>query len=414
MKNEHLVLLYAHDPGGADCLLTCIPALQRCGYAIKILADGPALQKFKAAGFGAEPFEAALAVWSPGSVYQWLNAQPVQAVITGTSANACGEKYLWQAARELGIPSVALLDQWLNYGIRFAEEGLATIDFYRQDPKHPYLPDAVAVMDDLARRELLVEVPELAPERIWVVGFHQAEQIIRTAVNEGVNHNMDDTPVSSALGQTDTTLLQQQSRANKSTPSSNNTTTRSVWMSEPLTEMYGKQSPMGYSEFDALEAVLNELHAFGSGMTQPHAFWIKLHPKEAPDKYVHVLRRYGAVPVDFKILGTDFTVRQAIAEADVVWGMASMALIEAALMDKPVISVQPNLQGTDPLVLSRMGWVDSCVTHQQLVTACYDVFVDNNWLPYRGRFALPWPREAGQTGQRVVDQLTQLVASRIG
>lgn len=31
------------------------------------------------------------------------------------------EKYLWVAAKQLGIHSIALIDSWVNYGIRFSQ-----------------------------------------------------------------------------------------------------------------------------------------------------------------------------------------------------------------------------------------------------------------------------------------------------
>lgn len=386
------LLLYAHDPGGSVALLACIPALQKAGYRLRIMADGPAALKLTQAGFSVEPFETSLAVWSEQSVLTWLSAQGLDGVLTGTSANAYGEKWLWKAAETLDIPSVAVLDQWLNYGIRFAKEGLIDLGGYQAEPKHVYLPSAVAVMDSLAKRELLMAVPELRPEQVWVTGFAQAES--KSGSGDGAESK----------------LLSAQSAQSRTRGYGHPCVKlKSVWLSEPLKESYGTVPPVGYTEFDALEAVLNELHAFGSGMTKPHEFAIKLHPKESADKYSALLTKYSALPVHLRVLGPQVRADEVMAEADVVWGMASMALIEAALMDKPVISVQPKLQGEDPLVLSRLGWLDTCVTHEALVAACYSVFVDGNLTPYKGRFVLPWPREIGATGRELVQHLQQLI-----
>jgi len=52
--------------------------------------------------------------------------------------------------------------------------------------------------------------------------------------------------------------------------------------------------------------------------------------------------------------------------ADLVVGMKSMALLEAALMGHRPLSLQPNLQGADRCTAARLGLADRAATEDEL------------------------------------------------
>jgi hypothetical protein len=62
-----------------------------------------------------------------------------------------------QRARQQGIPCFAILDQWINFGLRFSAYGLNQKDIYEKEKTHPFLPDRILVMDEEARQEKIRE-----------------------------------------------------------------------------------------------------------------------------------------------------------------------------------------------------------------------------------------------------------------
>lgn len=70
------------------------------------------------------------------------------------------EKHLWKWGERNGVLSVAVLDQWQNYAMRFS--GTNPVE------KLKYLPTVCCVMDDLAKEGMIRE--GFPPDRISVTG----------------------------------------------------------------------------------------------------------------------------------------------------------------------------------------------------------------------------------------------------
>ena len=67
-------------------------------------------------------------------------------LLTGTSYNSVDlEKKFIASARERGVPSLAVLDFWSNFALRFS----------RGDGGLENIPDRIAVMDEWAREEMI-------------------------------------------------------------------------------------------------------------------------------------------------------------------------------------------------------------------------------------------------------------------
>ena len=80
-------------------------------------------------------------------------------LLAGTSFNGVDlEKRFIAAARLAGVPSLAVLDFWSSYGLRFADAA----------GRLAYLPDRIAVMDASARAELIAAGVEA--ERVVATG----------------------------------------------------------------------------------------------------------------------------------------------------------------------------------------------------------------------------------------------------
>jgi len=157
-------LFFARDPGGAAALAPVIAEFLGRGYPCAVHAKDYAAGLFASAGIAAKLFTGA----GERSAGDLLDKERPALVFTGTSADDMTERYLWRAAEARGIHSVALLDHWVNYGIRFSEYYLPEMDKYARTRRHPYLPSEIFVMDPYARKCLAGEgVPG---SRIFVTG----------------------------------------------------------------------------------------------------------------------------------------------------------------------------------------------------------------------------------------------------
>src|SRR5574344_942831 len=131
------IMFYAHDPGGS--------------YAISPLIM-PLKGKHEVFVFGND---SGLKILNEAQEFEWSLIKTINPdlIITGTSANDFTEKYIWKEAKRLGIKTIAILDHWCNYGIRFSKYGLINIDKFN---KHcDYLPNYIIVMDNFAKQEMI-------------------------------------------------------------------------------------------------------------------------------------------------------------------------------------------------------------------------------------------------------------------
>jgi len=120
------VMFFAHDAGGANAIA---PLISEFPDAL-IFAKGPAIDILPKCE---QIPENALYIHMPDFL------------ITGTSYPDLSENELWSEAAKLKIKSMAILDYWVNYKIRFSK----------------CYPQYFVVMDELAKKEAIAEgIPE--------------------------------------------------------------------------------------------------------------------------------------------------------------------------------------------------------------------------------------------------------------
>lgn len=283
------ILFFAHDPGGANAISPLIDNFLD-PYEVFVFAKGPALEKLKDSK---EYCEGLLKDISP------------DLIITGTSANDFTEKHLWTEAKKLGIKSIAILDHWVNYGIRFSKYGLKDIDKF--DKTCEYLPDYIVVMDDFAKIEMAKDgVPA---DIILPLGNPHFDKIFDNFTNIQ--------EIRTQLAREDEILI--------------------VFGSEPYIEDYGHGEE---------KTVLKDLIKATEKMDVK--IIVKLHPKESFSKY----KEFESEKI---ILNKDTNPSELIKAADVVISMTSMFLIEAMILNKKIISYQPIEQNKNKFILTNCG-----------------------------------------------------------
>jgi len=267
-----VIAVACHDAGGAE-LVSSLVGRQR--IQVRAALGGPALRVF--------------ARKLPGVVPLALDEALVGAsrLICGTSWPATLECDAIAAARRAGIPSVAMLDHWVNYRRRFERDGVF------------HFPDAIWVGDDAAESLARCELPEVSILRIE--NPYRLDIIEEVAAMAGPPHD-------------GVTIL---------------------YVTEPTAEsaqrLHGDPRYFGYTEDEALRGFLEW------AVTWPdvQSIVIRAHPSEPPDKYA-----WACLDPRVRLDATSPLVSQ-LARADVVVGCNSMAMVVATWVGKRVVCAIP-------------------------------------------------------------------------
>ena len=87
---------------------------------------------------------------------------------------------------------------------------------------------------------------------------------------------------------------------------------------------------------------------------------IKPHPRDNRGVYSEICNQFPFVSV------TDCDSTEAIIQSDAVLGMSSTLLLEAALLNKPIQSIQINLKMKSPFILDQIGKIKSILNEENL------------------------------------------------
>jgi hypothetical protein len=311
-----LVRFAARDPGGANVLAGFL-SRQAGGLSFDIWTLPKATPVFESAGFRCREFSEN---FEPVIVREaWLQL-PVHKLITGTSHYAAFEPLLWDLARASGCASLAINDAWANLPARF-QAGR---------------PDFVGALEEGQRSEL--EALGFRPEQIIVTGHPWLGSLL-----ENRRQNL---------------------AANEPPP--RRATVQALFVSECIASdvAQGVNAPFGFDEFDAF-AVLHRaaMQAAHAGISVELA--IKFHPYEDPAPFKSRLRGLPSAP-GLVVTTLDRSAKPYpwILWADLVAGIGSMLLLEAMVLGRPVISVQPGLMREDTFIASRRGFART-LTHPE-------------------------------------------------
>jgi len=272
------VAIVSHDAGGAEILSSW---LLRSDDLCSVVLEGPAVGIFDRKCIGIERLTLAEAVTN----CDW--------VLCGASWASNLERQAIKLGRKQGKKTVVFLDHWVNYKARFQE----------------------------------IDGSVIYPDEIWV-GDVEAQRIADAAfpnisVKLKINPYLED--LRSDLAQIET---------NKSSTNK----VLILYVCEPIREhacsQYGNERHWGYTEEDAIQYFLENIESLNLDIEH---ITIRPHPSEDPDKYrwtealAPALIRFGGIK----------SLIHETADADIVVGCESMALVVGLLADKRVISCIP-------------------------------------------------------------------------
>ena len=264
-------------------------------------------------------------------------------VITGTSADDQTEKFIWKACEELNIPSYAILDQWINYSVRFSEKQTDTIQHPNTKHELKYLPKKILLMDEKAKEEAVKSgLPE---DRLIVTGQPYFETIIENAQKISQNQIKN---FREKLKTKDNEIL-------------------ITFASEPLLETY-KRPFFGYSEVVILQNLLDAVVNVEKKIKRKIYVLLRAHPKDDIAKYQNIASE-NLLTQQF-----DCAAQIVVLSSDLICGMSSMFLIESVVLGKPVMSIQIGLDKEDPFILSRIKLLKTMLSYKELEDSLLKVF----------------------------------------
>ncbi len=343
------ILIFSRDPGGANTVMPLVVPLEQKGYRVLLFGKDASLKKYADYGLPAQSITDEIEHISSDEIKQFLVEKNVGMVITGTSSDDMTEKLLWKSCEDLGLISFAILDNWVNYGLRFSPYGISESQEFEKTKRIVYLPTKIFVMDERAKNEAIED--GLDANRIVVTGQPYFETLI-TCSKTGkevskIRGDLGVTPEGKMI----------------------------LFVSEPLSEMYGETDDddhyLGYTERTVFKEFLNTIRGMGS-KTSNWTIVVRYHPKERSDNFSDLIAS-GQNPCRIIVDKNSSPIELARA-SDLVVGMYSMLLVEAAILRKKVMSIQLGLSRRDPLVLSRMGYLRTITDTDNLRSSLRCVF----------------------------------------
>lgn len=287
------ILLYAHDPGGANAVKPLIAPLISKGEELFVYGDGPALNILPNV------------VKYDADTDELINNIKPDFIITGTSTSCLTEKKLRKSAHKNKIQSMAILDHWVNYN-RFTPYSCAELRENKKYDELEFLPDYYVVMDEFAKQETIKE--HIPAKIIYPLGNPHFEAI----KNE--------------FDKIDSSNLRKELIGDKNR--------LVVWGSEPYIEDYGHGM-----ELESLKDLVDIIH-------EDWQLVIKPHPRENEDKF----KEFKNIKI-----ARNVNSREIIKAADLVMSMTSMFLIEAIIAGKPALSYQKNEKDKNKFILTKMN-----------------------------------------------------------
>lgn len=316
---QPLVVVVCGDAGGAAAVVPVVEVLRAEGEVpIRSLAYRQACDLWAQRGLLFETLDECLSL---DDVSETLRRSAASLLLTGTSVNQVMlENRFLKAAREISIPSVAVLDFWSNYTERFSD----------QEGRLTCVPDRIAVMDEQARSDMIAE--GFDPSRLIVTGQPAFDDLIQTRMQFTGAQKCD---VRAQLGISDNELF-------------------ILFASQPLSALYGTDTanPLypGFSEQAVLSSLVEALERIADESGRAIALVVRPHPREDREWLTSVQSARIRI-----VISSEGGSRNVVMAADLVSGMNSVLLLEACYLGCVTVSLQPGLRVADTLPTNRLG-----------------------------------------------------------
>ena len=299
MKKKIKILFAAQDPGGFNTILPVIKELKKKKkFLSKLILANQSRNIAKKYGVRYQNGN----YLTKDSLAKLIESEHPDLILTATSQGLSIEKKITKIARIQKIRTIAIIDFWSNYGLRFSDPGSKNL---------AYLPDYILVIDKIMKKEMTDQ--GFDPRKLIVTG--------------------------SPFFDTFSKSTKQKERENLL-----------VFFSQPFSELFksGDRNYLGYNEIQVFEDLVEVLEKLQLKMP----IKIKFHPR------VRKLNKFDRIIKNSKLkisIEKKLSAEDLIKKSKLVMGMNSVVLFQTAVMGKGVLSYQPNLKEADPLISNRLG-----------------------------------------------------------
>jgi hypothetical protein len=279
MNTQGIVAIISHDAGGAEILASYVSQHE---IICRFVLEGPAVNVFRRR----------LGAIEICSLDDGLSA--CDEILCGTSWQSDLEWRAIEQAQRAGKRAVAFLDHWINYPERFL----------RNEIQH-------------------------LPDELWV-GDVETERLAR--------ENFPNLPIRLEPNPYFIDIRRQIAELEVRKDSSAVKGKAVLYVSENISEhgrvVHGNERYLGYTEFDAIEYFLEHIDVLGEAIER---VVIRPHPSDRNGKYDYLVKRFS----DIVQLSDGKPLLYEVAEADIVVGSQSTAMVVGLWAQKKVISCIP-------------------------------------------------------------------------
>jgi hypothetical protein len=301
MKEKIKIIFAAQDPGGFNAILPVIKELTKSKW------KGAFILKLFLADESRDIAKKNNIKYSDGNflkikelIHAFEKEKP-DLLFVSTSWGQSIDKKMIKIAKSRGVKTVSFMDFWANYKSRFS-------DFNGNNLA--YLTDYILLIDKIMEKEMVEE--GFDKNKLIVTGgpsFDNFSELIKKKQKEDVIS----------------------------------------FLCQPISELYKKFK--AYPGYDEVEVFKDLMEAFES-LKLKIPIIIKFHPKTKKLKKFDKLIKKSKLKI---LIEKKLSVENLIKKSKIVVGMFTIALFQASIMGKKVLSYQPNLKGRDILVSNRLG-----------------------------------------------------------
>ncbi|EKD27332.1 MAG: hypothetical protein ACD_79C00758G0005, partial [uncultured bacterium] len=309
------ILFYARDPGGVSALSPVIDSFKnKSQYSMGVYSKDYAYDFFLTKGIKSEKIN---------SISDIYGLSDIDLIITGTSYNDILEKQIWDKAKASGVKTLAVLDHWVGYD-----------RFMNQENKESCYPDYLCVIDEIALESFKKSNPH-CKANLHVTGnpYFDIVKTRKKSIAENKSFKK------SHFKRYDLVVLYGAEKIK----------------GFPIEEKYGFNE---YTQFRFLFDVLETLDKRIKIIFRPH-------PKHDKFEVISELGNYKSSHIDIMINDAlnQFLLMQA---SDYVFGINSMVLVEAWLLDCKVCSLQASNKSESIFDLVRLNVIPNAANKNEL------------------------------------------------
>lgn len=341
MKGRRILIL-SRDPGGTNAIMPLIEPLRALGNEVSVYGKNAALAIYRKQNIDCYDICDTIPSGTQEETDEFVRKTRPDLILTGTSSEDFTERHFWKAAEKAGIPSFAVLDQWTNYRLRLISEGGDPMN--GRAASELIVPSFFFIMDKFAMNEMCAL--GIDREKLVVSGqpffdhIRKAGDKLTTSEVEKLRRELTGAEGGLVF----------------------------VFASQPIASLHRingmAEDYWGYTEETVLKSVIKCLSKLTEEMATKVTLVIRLHPKDEPTVYENALATVpnSIKPVVDRVIDSSLLLKAS----DLIIGMFSMLLLEAAILERRFISVQIGLKRENPLIFDRMGLVRSILTDHEL------------------------------------------------